>query len=314
MPRSPTAFVGLTDWDWFQTLQAIPGLEEANFWQPSPGGAFGALNPGEPFLFKLHSSRGGKIVGCGFYADYHQLPISLAWETFERSNGVVSLAEMRTRVEHYRRATPNRTVDYAIGCVVLEQPVFLNEDEWLDAPDWNPNIQRGKRYRLDEQPGLSLWHELEARIASRPIVIPAAKALKEPPARYGLPVFTRPRLGQASFKVAVVDAYQRRCALTGERVLPVLEAGHIRPYGDGGEHRVDNGLLMRRDIHRLFDKGYLTVTPDLEVIVSQRLHSEFENGQEYLALTGTRMRLPAKPEHRPNAEFLEWHNNERYVA
>src|SRR5258708_30539604 len=77
--------------------------------------------------------------------------------------------------------------------------------------------------------------------------------------RYGPPVFTRPRLGQGSFQAAILDAYARRCAITGERVLPVLEAAHIVPYGEGGEHRVDNGLLLPRDLHALFERGYLTV-------------------------------------------------------
>jgi putative restriction endonuclease len=315
LARPPTAFVGLTDWNWFRNLSAIPGLEELNFWQPSSGGGFAALNPGEPFLFKLHSARGGEIVGGGFYADYHRLPISLAWETFGQKNGVESLADMRARVERYRRGMPSRGEDYQIGCILLEQPFFLNEGDWLPAPEWKANIQRGRRYRLDEQPGLALWNEVELRIAAREVSASASGDLAgEPRARYGPPVFTRPRLGQGSFKFAVIDAYQRRCAITGEKVLPVLEAGHIRPYGEGGEHRIDNGLLMRRDIHRLFDRGYLTVTPDMKVLVSQRLHDEFDNGQEYVSLSGTKITLPVAEADRPNAEFLDWHNRQRYVA
>jgi putative restriction endonuclease len=315
MARPPTAFVGLTDWDWFQNLRAIRDLEESNFWQPSPGGGFVALNPGEPFLFKLHNARGGKIVGGGFYADYHRLPISLAWETFDIKNGTASLAEMRARVERYRRGASSRAEDYQIGCILLELPFFLDERDWLEAPEWKSNIQRGRRYRLDEQPGMSLWQEVGIRIAARQVPNAAHGDLfREPGARYGSPVFTRPRLGQGSFKFAVIDAYQRKCAVTGERVLPVLEAGHIRPYGEGGEHRIDNGLLLRRDIHRLFDRGYLTVTPAMKVLVSQRLHEEFDNGQDYLSLNGATINLPVADEDRPNPEFLEWHNSERYVA
>ena len=57
---------------------------------------------------------------------------------------------------------------------------------------------------------------------------------------------------QARF--AVTSAYQSACAVTMEHSLPVLDAAHIRPYSDGGEHEVSNGLLLRSDIHRLFDK------------------------------------------------------------
>jgi putative restriction endonuclease len=88
--------------------------------------------------------------------------------------------------------------------------------------------------------------------------------------RHGEPVLVRPRLGQGAFRVLVTDVYRRRCAVSGERTLPALDAAHIRPYGEGGEHAAQNGLLLRRDIHSLFDAGYVTVTPDLRFEVSRR--------------------------------------------
>lgn len=76
--------------------------------------------------------------------------------------------------------------------------------------------------------------------------------------RYGKPIEIRPRLGQGGFRLAVTDAYGRACAVTQEHSLPVLEAAHIRPCGNGGAHEVQNGLLLRSDLHRLFDRGYVT--------------------------------------------------------
>jgi len=71
--------------------------------------------------------------------------------------------------------------------------------------------------------------------------------------------------------------------VTGERVLPVLEAAHIRPYFRRRlKHRVDNGLLLRSDLHTLFDRGYITVTKEYRVEVSNRLKSEFQNGKGLL--------------------------------
>jgi putative restriction endonuclease len=82
----------------------------------------------------------------------------------------------------------------------------------------------------------------------------------------------------------VTDAYDRKCVVTGERTLPVLEAAHIKPYNLVGRHEISNGLLLRSDLHTLFDLGYMTVTPDdLRVRVSRRIHEEFENGREYYA-------------------------------
>ena len=69
-------------------------------------------------------------------------------------------------------------------------------------------------------------------------------------------------LGQAAFKALVQEAYGRRCAVTGDKIVPVLQAAHIRPVTAEGENRVDNGLLLRSDVHTLFDRGYLGVHPD----------------------------------------------------
>jgi putative restriction endonuclease len=106
----------------------------------------------------------------------------------------------------------------------------------------------------------------------------------------------------------VTDAYDRRCVVTGERTLPVLEAAHIKPYNLVGRHEISNGLLLRSDLHTLFDLGYLTVTPDdLRVRVSRRIHEEFENGREYYELDGFHIRLPQAAFDQPSREMLSWH-------
>jgi putative restriction endonuclease len=107
----------------------------------------------------------------------------------------------------------------------------------------------------------------------------------------------------------VTDAYERRCVVTGEKTLPVLEAAHIKPYSLVGRHEISNGLLLRSDLHRLFDLGYLTVDPaDLRVHVSRRIHDEFENGRDYYALEGRELRLPRPSYPQPSTEMLDWHS------
>jgi putative restriction endonuclease len=220
---------------------------------------------------------------------------------------------MRRRVEKYR-VSRSPTEDYPVGCIMLEQPAFFDERDWIEAPDWKVNIQSGRGYSLDEEPGQSLWQHVQGLLSSR-MSAAGVVSVREPVGpRYGPPVFTFPRLGQGSFQGAIIDAYARRCAITGERVLPALEAAHIKPYGEGGEHRIDNGLLLRRDLHALFDRGYLTVSPEMDVVVSKRLKDEFHNGEEYLAMTGHRLLAPTRPADRPNPEFLDWHNQHRFVA
>ena len=127
-------------------------------------------------------------------------------------------------------------------------------------------------------------------------------------ARYGDPRLIQPRLGQATFRIAVLDAYGRACAVTGEHSLPAIEAAHIRSYAQDGPHEVRNGLLLRADLHRLFDTGYLTVTPELRLEVSPRLREEYKNGRSYYPLHGSQLQAPNIDGHRPEKQFLEWHN------
>ncbi len=93
-----------------------------------------------------------------------------------------------------------------------------------------------------------------------------------------------------------------------EHALLVLKAAHIRPYSEGGDHSIQNGLLLRMDIHRLFDCGYVTVTPDYRFEASRRLRDEFDNGRAYYAFHGHRIQLPAVPGARPDPALLTWHN------
>ena len=94
--------------------------------------------------------------------------------------------------------------------------------------------------------------------------------------------------------------------------MPALEAAHIRPYGDGGEHEARNGLLLRRDIHSLFDAGYVTVTPDLQFEVSRRIKEEFDNGRHYYELHGKPIYEVQDNLRRPSPEVLRWHNEHVY--
>jgi putative restriction endonuclease len=92
--------------------------------------------------------------------------------------------------------------------------------------------------------------------------------------------------------------------------VPVLEAAHIKPYSLGGPHKPENGLLLRSDLHTLFDQGYLTVgADDLRVMISNRIREEFENGRDYYHLHGRAVRVPRETDCVPSREYLSFHNN-----
>jgi putative restriction endonuclease len=86
----------------------------------------------------------------------------------------------------------------------------------------------------------------------------------------------------------------------------------VRPYAEGGRHELANGILLRSDLHTLFDRGYVTVTPDYRLEVSRRIRDEFENGRDYYALHGRAVRVPAGPDERPAPILLDWHNTHKF--
>ena len=303
------AFVGVTDNEWFAFLSNLPGIDEVNFWQPGGRHLFRTLSPGEPFLFKLHSPR-NYIVGGGFFAHSTILPISLAWQAFGSKNGTETLQEMRKRTEKYRRSISSQFEDYKIGCILLTQPFFFKREEWIPVPsDFSLNIVQGKSYDLNKGHGLRLWEEVQSRLGKvKPYPIEKDIRIAEPEARYGEPTLILPRLGQGSFRVLVTDVYQRRCSVTQERALPALDAVHIKPFGKSGPHSVNNGVLLRSDIHKLFDTGYVTISDDYRFEVSKRIQEEFENGRDYYTMHGKEIQVPHDKIFKPGPNFILWHN------
>jgi putative restriction endonuclease len=199
----------------------------------------------------------------------------------------------------------------------LAEPFFLDRSEWIPVPmDWPKSIQTGKTYHTDAQPGRDLWEAVRSAIVRQPSVGAGAEM---PVPRDGEPLgplyLTRGRIGQGAFRVLVTDAYGRRCAATGERTLPVLEAAHIKPYAESGPNHVNNGLLLRCDLHILFDRGYLTVNKGYRLEVSPRIREEFENGRQYYAMAGHQLVvLPERDADRPADGFIEWHNENVYLG
>jgi len=306
VPSIPRCYIGVTDREWFHFLESRSPLEEVNFWQPSGGGGvFRAVEPGQPFLFKLRYPE-NKIVGGGFFGHYTKLPVSLAWDTFGEMNGAPTLAAMRANIERLRNRPTSPHEDYEVGCIILVDPFFLPQRDWIPAPeDWAPNIVQGKTYDLTVSPGRELWEQVAAA-AFQPRAGLVADA--QPGPMFGAPTLFRPRLGQGSFRLSVTDAYDRHCAISGEKTLPVLQAAHIRPVSAGGQHKVSNGILLRSDIHTLFDRGYVTVLPGiLEFRVSQRLKDDWSNGRIYYELAGRPISAPRHPNLAPDREALEWH-------
>ncbi len=300
-------YVGITDPDWFRFLRGRHA-DEMNFWRPRNTNEFGAIDRGELFLFKSRYPE-NRIVGGAFLLRHTTMRLEMAWDFFGEANGVESLDAFRKKISSIRR---DQERNPEIGCTLLTQPFYLTEEDYFRGPsDWAKNIVVGKRYDARVGEGARMYEQAKMAMAGK--LLPEdshARLAAETTPRFGAEMTILPRLGQGGFRVEVMESYGRRCAISGERTLPVLEAAHIRPYSDDGPHLISNGLYLRSDLHTLFDRHYLTVTKDLRVEVSPRIRQEFSNGKDYYALHGQELKaVPKAAENRPAPEFLEWHNN-----
>lgn len=313
-----TGYVANTDFDWFAFLRDRPDIEEANFWRPAASTAFHVLREGEPIIFKLKSRYGNKIVGFGVFVLSVNLPVTEAWSVFGQANGVPTEVAIWDRVGHYvrkLRGTPTPR-NHVIGCLLVASPVFFPREMWLDPPrDWSKNIVSGKGYDLTRGEGYRLWQACLQRTEPLPLSEAAAFNLKvmEDRPRYGDEMVIKPRLGQGSFRYVLQSVY-RKCAVSREHSLPALDAAHIVPYSHGGIHEVPNGILLRADIHKLFDRGFVTVTPDYRFKVSGILDERYHNGRAYYQLDGADIWVPENDPDRPRKEYLEMHSSEVFLG
>ena len=117
------------------------------------------------------------------------------------------------------------------------------------------------------------------------------------------------RRGQPAFRQKLLDAYEGQCAFTGYSPASALEAAHIIPYCGPDSDRVANGLLLRADIHSLFDQGLIAVDTSnpsqFTIVIAPALLDS-----SYKYLSGKAVRLPKNLVLRPSSKALEWHRKD----
>jgi putative restriction endonuclease len=110
------------------------------------------------------------------------------------------------------------------------------------------------------------------------------------------------RRGQGKFRRDLLQAYSGRCAVTNCDVTEILDAAHILPHTGSASNCVQNGILLRTDIHTLFDLGLLTIQPDTFEV---RLHPELARSDQYVAFDCTRLSLPGLLTDHPSSALLQ---------
>jgi len=159
--------------------------------------------------------------------------------------------------------------DHKLTATLRDHPIYYEE-----FGQWVPGAVARANRRTDRV--LTQWLESHGR----------KSLLKAEKVRFAKQEASR-RLGQGRFRDSVVRRYDSTCVVTKCTVLDVLEAAHIEPVASGGDHDVSNALLLRSDIHNLFDLGLLTISESGKIRVDYELRRS-----EYFAYHGKQVHIP----------------------
>lgn len=117
------------------------------------------------------------------------------------------------------------------------------------------------------------------------------------------------RRGQTKFREKLLSAYGRTCAVTGCKIVELLEAAHIQPHAEEPNYSITNGLLLRADIHTLFDLNLLSVDSRLRIRLAASLLKS-----EYKELEGKPLKEPATVSEMPSTFALDKRYQEFQIA
>ncbi len=173
---------------------------------------------------------------------------------------------------------------------------------WGEAQGFSPSTQRGRTERDPQRNAQHLSHIASGADASaRAQEFANEFALMHVDARRWQESATHAvQEGQGAFCLRLLDAYGNQCAVMGEHTTPVLDAVRTQASFNPASNHVQNGLVLTKEFHTLFDRGYVKVSP--------QLRSEFHNGRRYYPRDGQPLaKLPRDARARPSADALACH-------
>lgn len=155
--------------------------------------------------------------------------------------------------------------------------------------------------RITAQPAVAILNQFLAKHAHADPWSPVPEPQSELDGRQRVMRSIVQRQGQPAFRRELLSAYGRRCAITGCDIEQLLDAAHISPYLGTHTNEVGNGILLRTDLHLLFDRHLLGIRPDYTILVAKAL----KGTDHYGDLDGKLIRVPRRRAERPRTDLLE---------
>lgn len=284
-----------TDKNWFNFLKNNQYNSYVNFWTPTPWN-ISDLKEDNRLYFMLKSPI-RKIGGFGEFVEYKNITAEAAWNEFGYKNGRESKVEFLKGIQTYIDKNSERfgkkalnAFSYQIGCIILKNCQFWDEADYKIPSDYNlefaSQVVKIKYYNQNDS-----FSETDYLNDNFSLV-------EEP--RDSKKYLINTRSGQSVFKGKVLRAYNNICCITGETIPELLEAAHIEKYKTKSSNHLQNGLLLRIDIHRLFDNNLIFIDKNYIIHISSYITDEY-----YKKFNGKKINLPNFEYEYPSIEALE---------
>ena len=280
---------------WFDALSSRPDLAEINLWTAAGRRSLEDAATGDFVLFRVKGRRG--IAGYGVFFNAAIYFADDAWDIFGPGNGAATRDTFLAQVKERYSATGTRL--YALECHNIVEPIYFSA---LRRRLPEEALRRMGSGPIDED---SADGELLSAFLTDSNSASFDAAIQEAPRRRA--PLGQVRAGRSGFRIEVHKAYGRTCAITGETVLPSLEAVHFIADQFNGALLVSNATLLRRDLHPLLEQGYMAISADYKVLFSKWLPQAYPRCETYLAYNGKPMLLPQDRNLWPDRRLLERH-------
>lgn len=265
------------------------------FWTPTPWN-LRKLKQGEKFYFLLKAPI-RQIGGFAEYVEYKNLTADQAWNEYGIRNGRTTKELFLDSIKSYLdknskkfRGTNITPENHIIGCIILKNCIFFDDEGFLNTEDYGlkfPTQIVKIKYINSVDPFFSNNND-------KKIFTPINdKKIKN----Y---VLTDTRIGQGLFSGMIKKAYNNQCCVSGEKIPELLNAAHIQSYINADSHHVQNGLLMRVDIHALYDAGLISIDENYDILVSEQL-----NLTDYYKYKSKKITLPVNRSDFPSKDALK---------
>ena len=185
----------------------------------------------------------------------------------------------------------------------------LTNGATMEKTVWNEFYGNPERHAYESE-------KLIAEFSEKKIEDTAEISLDDLPQGTERETIIRQRVNQSFFRAAVISAYNSKCCISGVALADLVEACHIVDWADNEINRTNprNGLCLNPFFHKAYDKFLISITPDYDIVVSEKLLQSIEDevSLDYIKqLIGTKINRPDR--FLPQRELLDIHHN-KYLS